>query len=121
MQRFATPPGDGPWAGLLVDAWTERIPATHETTGIALHHDDPGAEAPQAILLAVPPAGVWDLPTLLDIVGETLDLAKVRAVDRLLLEELTQILPGIYLAANVDGDTVSTDFTGLVAVDPLRS
>ena len=76
------------------------IPRPTEQSGIAVHYDDPGAEAPQTILLAVPPTSAprWDLASLLAILNETLDLAKVRAVDGELLGALGQLLPAIYLA-----------------------
>ena len=38
-----------PLSGLFVDGWMETIPSREETTGIAFHHDAPGARAPQAI------------------------------------------------------------------------
>ncbi len=49
---------------------------------MSFHYDDPGAEAPQTLLLAVPPMPVsqWSLPMLLDVLNDTLDLAKIRAV-----------------------------------------
>ena len=43
----------GPVAGFVVDAWTETIPATRTTSGIAVHFDRPSATAPNAVLLAV--------------------------------------------------------------------
>ena len=39
-------------AGLLIDEWTERVPAPSETTGVAFHFDEPESRPPQAILLA---------------------------------------------------------------------
>jgi hypothetical protein len=70
-------------------------------------------------LLAVPPtdAANWDLETLLDTLNETLDLAKVRAVDGE-LHPLGQLLPAIYLADNPLRDTVSTDLTHILQRSP---
>lgn len=101
-------------AGLLVDEWVEVIPRKTTDTGLAFHHDSPGACAPQAILLAVSPdlSKPWDEETLIAIIGETLDLSKLRMVDYDNLQGLGHILPAIYLANNVGGvtggDTVST-------------
>lgn len=39
----------------LLDQWTEVVPAVDHTTTVAFHHDAPGARAPQAVLVAVPP------------------------------------------------------------------
>jgi hypothetical protein len=108
LHRAARPTATDPWVGLMLDGWSEVIPHGTAQTGVVFHYDDPGAEAAQAILIAVPPAGgtAWDSPTLVDIVNESLDLAKMRLVDGDLLGELGQILPAIYLAENAAGDAV---------------
>lgn len=111
---------DGTWRGLVVDEWVERIPAPAEDTAIALHYDDPGAEAPQALLLAVPPVlgTPWSADALVDTISETLDLAKIRCVDSELLPTLGQFLPAIYLSGNFADDTIVTHIKDLLA-DPL--
>jgi hypothetical protein len=71
--------------GLLLDEWTEVIPADRETTGIAVHHNGPDSEPPQAMLLVVPPVrvagGQWTATDLVDAITETFELAKTRAVE----------------------------------------
>jgi hypothetical protein len=124
LEQANTASANGEWAGLLLDEWTEVIPSTSELTGIAFNYDDPDSEAPQAILIAVPavPGGVdghWDLPSLIDTLRETLDLAKIRAVDSELLGSLSQLLPAIYLATNPRDETVSTDFSTRRIADPV--
>ena len=113
LHRIASLTADETWAGLLLDEWNEVIPNRAEVTGVAFHYDDPGAEAPQAVLVAVPPhrEGNWDLETLIAILNETLDLAQIRAVDGDVLGPLAQVLPAIVLATNSANDTVSTDFS----------
>lgn len=73
-----------PFAGLLVDEWVEVIPNRSEVTGVAFHYDQPDAQAPQTMLLAVAPDlrpdAAWDLDTLAATVCETMDLARARAV-----------------------------------------
>ncbi|MCW5801496.1 MAG: hypothetical protein KIT31_03850 [Deltaproteobacteria bacterium] len=103
-------PAGGTWAGLLVDEWAEAIPSDTQLTAFAVHHDAPGAEAAQCVLLAVPPPQnvMWDLPTLLDTVGDTLDLAALRALDSE-LAPLKMLAPCIYLAANVADEAVGFD------------
>jgi hypothetical protein len=120
MHREQKPAVGDPWAGLLLDEWPELIPNNSELTGVTFHYDDPGAEAAQAVLIAIPPtpAKRWDLPTLVDTLHETLDLIKMRAVDGDLLGELGHLLPAVYLAANAAGDTVATDFSGRRSTDP---
>ena len=99
-------------SGVLVDEWTEVVPNTHETTAITFQFDPPDAVAPQSVLLAVPPmAGDdWTSDTLRHVLKETLDLAKLRAVDAETLGEAAQYLPALYLAFNARDDAVSTDF-----------
>ncbi len=106
-------PGGG-WAGLLLDEWAELIPSAIQDTSFAVHHDAPGAEAPQCVLLAVPPVlgGGWNLPSLVDILHETLDLAKIRAVDAEHLGVLGMFAPTTYLAANLANDTITLDLAG---------
>jgi hypothetical protein len=111
---------DSPVAGLWIDEWVEMIPAADVVTGVAFNFDEPASQAAQAILLAVHPddSPRWDLDTLEAVVLETLDLARLRAVDPETLEQhtdLDQALPALYFAFNLEQDTVSTDFRRLVA------
>ena len=101
-----------PLAGLLIDEWVEVVPNATETTGIALQYDQPNAAPPQAILLAVPPEieSPWTVWSLQQVLLETLDLARIRAVDPDALDEVGHYLPALYFAYNTGGDTVSTDF-----------
>jgi hypothetical protein len=115
-----------PATGLLVDEWTETVPAAEETTGVAVHYDQPDASPPQCVLVAVPPVRgqTWSLGELVQTLHETFDLAQVRAVE---LEHLAptlygQLLPAItgelvpdaVDPATVPGDRVVLDF-GAVA------
>lgn len=102
-----------PLAGLLIDEWVEVVPGSTEITGIALQYDQPNASPPQTILLAVPPeiGSPWTIFSLQQVLLETLDLARIRAVDSDALDEVGHYLPALYFACNVAGDTVSTDFT----------
>lgn len=98
--------------GLLIDEWVEVVPNATETTGIALQYDQPNAAPPQAILVAVPPETEvpWTVWSLQQVLMETLDLARIRAVDPDALGEVGHYLPAVYVAANTVGDAVSTDF-----------
>ena len=103
-----------PLAGVLVDEWVEVVPNATETTGIAFQYDQPNAAPPQTILIAVPPdiTQPWTPWSLQAVLLETLDLARIRAVDPDALDEVGQFLPAMYFAYNTGGDdTVSTDFT----------
>jgi hypothetical protein len=102
-----------PLAGLLIDEWVEVVPSATETTGVALQYDHPSAAPPQTILVAVPPEVdlPWTVWSLQQVLLETLDLARIRAVDPDALDEVGHYLPALYFACNTAGDTVSTDFT----------
>jgi hypothetical protein len=110
LHRAAAPAASSTWAGLIVDEWSEIIPAEKEQTAIAFHYDDPGAEAAQAVLLAVPSAGqqAWSFDTIVDTLRETFALAKIRGADLENLGTLGQLIPAIFLASNPAGDAVST-------------
>jgi hypothetical protein len=104
-----------PLAGLLVDEWVEVVPNATETTGIAFQYDRPSAAPPQTILIAVPPdaRAPWTVWSLQQVLLETLDLARVRAVDPDALDEIGHYLPALYFAINTANHTVSTDFTAI--------
>jgi hypothetical protein len=111
-----TGPGTA-YGGLLFDEWSELIPNEREVAGLTFHYDAPGACAPQAILLAVPPGvdGAWTPEILRDTVADALELAMCRAVDLQALDKYGHFLPALHFALNADGATVSTDFTGAPA------
>lgn len=115
VQVLGTIQAAQPLAGLLVDEWVEVVPSTHETTALAFQFDVPDSCAPQSVLIAVPPVAgqEWDTEILRRVLMETLDLAKLRAVDTRLLNKAAQHLPGIYLAFNAADHAVSTDFKPL--------
>lgn len=109
------------WRGVMLEQWTEIIPAKSERTAIAYHYDTPRAAAPQAVLVAVPADAdhPWQFEDLLATLNETLDLAKMRAVDSELLP-LGQALPLSLLAQNDSPDVaIATLFSAFVgAPDP---
>jgi hypothetical protein len=101
--------------GLFLDEWVETIPNASEHTGIAFRYEDTAGEAPQTILVAVPPLPLatgptWDFDTLVAIINETLDLAKIRALDLESLDQVAQLVPATFLAHNVIRETISTIF-----------
>lgn len=92
----------GKICGLVIDDWEEVIPDDKETTGIAFHYDGPSSEAPQALLLAIPPGNrpTWELDDVVAVVNETLDLVKVRAVDLDIFAEAAHFLPALYFTSS---------------------
>jgi hypothetical protein len=104
------------WAGLLIEEWSELIPAAVQQTGIAFHYPAPRSEAPQAVLLAVPPtnAAAWSTAVLADVVRETFELARIRLLTPDLLSSFSQLLPATSLTVNSAGDGLSTNLWRLV-------
>lgn len=104
---------DAKFSGLVLGAWEEAIANATETGGLTFHFDQPSSEPPQTLLLAVaPPApgqqGHWDADLLFDILGETLDLARIRTIDPDLMETYGALIPAIYLTHNTGNQAVST-------------
>src|ERR1035437_10390638 len=60
--------------GILLDEWTEVIPATTRNTGITFNFNRPDNEAPQAFLLVTPATanGAWQWDDLIGRLNETL-------------------------------------------------
>jgi len=102
-------------AGLLVDEWVEVVPSRSETTAITFQFNPPDACAPQSVLVAVPPVpdAPWTVADLHRVLVETLDMAKLRAVDSEALGELAHYLPALFFAFNANDEAVSTDFAPL--------
>lgn len=86
-------PGYDPAAtrcGLLLDDWSEVIPALgadepgpqHETA-VAINFDRPSQEPPQVMMLLTPPrwTGSWDWDDIVQGVIDTVELAKLRALE----------------------------------------
>ncbi|MGH9494855.1 MAG: hypothetical protein ACRD3B_07655, partial [Candidatus Sulfotelmatobacter sp.] len=98
--------------GMLVDEWTEVIPATSRTTGIAFNYDRPNNEAPQSFLLVTPAStsGAWSWDDLVGALNETLDLAKKRAVEPVHLDFTPDscFLPATVMAVTQYGISIST-------------
>jgi hypothetical protein len=109
-------------AGFVVDEWHELVPARTATAGVAFHFDEPGARAPQAVLIAAPPevGEPWRQDALLDAVRETADLARIRMVGPDELPWLGRFLPALVLADNAVGDAISVDVRALAEVRAVQ-
>jgi hypothetical protein len=105
LTQGSQPAPSGTWTGIVLDSWTEIIPSMTQPTSIAFNHNSPRAEAPQCILVAVPPnvasGQKWSTADIVASLEETLDLAKVRAVDRDLLD-IGQLVPAIVIPNDLD-------------------
>jgi hypothetical protein len=99
-------------AGLLLDEWTETLPTANETIGVVFNDDRPDCEAPQSLLLVVPPVmnGSWVFRDLVDAVDETFALARTRAVEPAHLDKTAYatFLPAIMMAATWHPISITT-------------
>jgi hypothetical protein len=114
----ARPSADDSWQGIVVQDFVEVIPNATEETGLAFHYDNPGAEAPQAVLV-VPPTSTgtsWQQNDVWATLSETLDLAKIRAVDLEIVPRLGQFLPAVFMPQNTANATISTNWTPQIRV-----
>lgn len=82
-------------AGLVLDSWVERIPYKTQTAALAFSYDQPDAEAPHAILLAVAPnvsgknrrysghyvSDNWSPTDFVRSIKSSMHLVKTRAVE----------------------------------------
>ena len=88
----------GPVSGVLFDAWTEPVPEPASTTGVAVHFDSPGAQPPQAVLLAtLAPGEEWTVDGLRTLITQTRELGEIRAVGPEHLRPWGHSLPAIFL------------------------
>jgi hypothetical protein len=85
--RFGLPSLPQQISGLYVDSWVQTIPDATSDAGVAFHFDEPNADPPQAVLVAVSPdvrpehvPASWDVGSLVEVVTATMALARDRAV-----------------------------------------
>jgi len=105
----------GPTCGLLLDEWSEVIPARDETAGVAVHFDRPSSEPPQTWFLVAPAQvdGKWQWADVVDAIDEALALARLRAVEPAHVDASTyaRFLPATTSAATLYGISISANFS----------
>lgn len=98
--------------GLMLDEWTETIPALDKDAGLSFNFDRPDNEPPQAILLVTPASsnGSWRWEDLTGALHETLDLAKKRALEPADIDATpySRLLPATIMAVTLYGISIST-------------
>ncbi len=109
----STDPSSGQ-AGMILDEWVEIIPYKNVHTGVAMHYNEPNAEAPNTLIMAVTPeeTGQWRWDDLMDTLNDTLSLARKRAVepDHIKKNDWGQALPALISAISPNDSTPSLDF-----------
>lgn len=108
------------FGGIMIDEWTEVIPATKETAGLAFHFDRPNNEPPQSMLLVTPASAgrQWNWEDLKLAIPETFDMAKKRAVEPrdISASPLSRLLPATLMAFTTHAMSISS---GLRVADVL--
>jgi hypothetical protein len=103
---------DAAFGGLLLDEWTEVIPATKETAGLTFHYDRPSHEPPQTMLLVTPASAGsrWSWEDLRAAIPDTFDLARKRAVEPRDIAEtpLARLLPATLMAFTTHDISISS-------------
>lgn len=112
--HFAAPfDGSAPQCGILVDEWSEVVPARDVVTGLTFHFDRPGSQPPQAMILALPSAltGRWTWDDLVGSLTETLRAARARAVEPAQVDgsDYAQLLPATLMAVTLYQITIATN------------
>ena len=101
------------FGGLLLDEWTEVVPGTRETAGLAFHYDRPSHEPPQTMLLVTPASAgaLWNWEDLRAAIPETFALAKTRAVEPrdLARTSLARLLPATLMAFTTHAISISSE------------
>lgn len=102
--------GGSATVALVLDEWVEVVPVRarrgaganapiveRRTTGITFNAMAPSARAPQAILLALAPdAQRWTGSAIVDVLEDTMELARLRAVTLERTNGIARILPALY-------------------------
>ena len=113
-----------PQCGLLLDEWSEVVPATEvlETNGtkertashmagLTFHYDRPSCEPPQTMLLVTPATwdGRWQWADIVGALDDTLDLAKKRAVEPVHVDATAyaRFLPATVAAVTLRGLSIA--------------
>jgi hypothetical protein len=93
-------------AGLMVDAWTDVVPRRNVITGLAFNYDAPKPQAPQVILIAVPPDPnrAWVYEDLEAALTETLDMVYGRLRPAAPEGALGDYLPALYVSSDIRGE-----------------
>ena len=101
--------------GLLLDEWTEVIPTLEETTGVAFHYDRPNSEPPQTLMLVLPTdyTGNWRWNDLLNALNETLEMAKMRAIEPDQIDDTaySRLLPATISSTTIFPITASLNYS----------
>jgi hypothetical protein len=100
---------------LLIDEWMELLPKKEEVTGIAFNFDQPNSAPPSALLLAVTPVvtGKWTWDNLTATVLDTMERARLRAVEPDMIETLkgfATLIPSTIAEFSTGRSTVSLDY-----------
>ncbi len=91
--------------GIVFDTWNEVIPQSKETTAVSFNYNAPSSEPPHNILLVPSPVidnnKGWNWDHLLGTIEDTINMAKIRAVDLHALKNMGYLFPALYLPSHL--------------------
>jgi hypothetical protein len=101
-------PSSAPMGGLLIEAWTETLPADTRDTAMALRFNNASTRAPQVMLLGVSPdpSRAWTVDTLVEVLRDTLAFTRIRMQPSTLISQSGQ-MPLVYLGQRPGGSKIS--------------
>lgn len=100
-------------AVLAIDAWADSIPDASQDAAVTFQYDAPNAQAPQTVLLAVPPLHGqrnWTFDDIVGAVREAKDLAEIRMADLAHLDILPRMLPALYFPFDLEEESIGLHF-----------
>ena len=102
-----------PLGGLLIDAWTETVPAKVRDTAMALHFNNASTRAPQVVLLGVSPdpSRAWTVDTLVAVLRDTLTFTRIRMQPSTTLTQAGH-MPLVYLGQRPGSSRISFSVEG---------
>lgn len=102
-----------PLGGLLIDAWTETVPAKVRDTAMALHFNNASTRAPQVVLLGVSPdpSKAWTVDTLVEVLRDTLTFTRIRMQPSTTLTRAGH-MPLVYLGQRPGSSRISFSVEG---------
>ena len=110
-------------SGWIIEDHSDTIPYPEIDSGISFYQNSPNSEAPQSMLVAVPYQGqdTWNNKELSQLLLETVDMAKIRLVDREALQTYGMYFPSALFPIDADYDQKEPGRSILAPKSPINS
>ncbi len=109
---------------MVIDGWEDRIPDVNQSSAVTFQYDAPNAQAPQTILLAVPPLRdqkTWSFNDVVGAVREAKELGEIRMADLAHIDLLPRMLPALYFPFDLDEDSITLNFGHTIEIGSLMN